>query len=75
MGFEALTSIQGGTMHWTPPVAAAVLVGLRSRRLPPLVGDESAAQLRVLLRLLRQGWSVSQPAERSTSITRPSNSS
>jgi DNA-binding NarL/FixJ family response regulator len=57
---RALASLQAGTMHWTPPVAAAVLVGLRSRRLSPLVGDEFATQLRVLLRLLRQGWSVSQ---------------
>ena len=57
---RALASIQAGTTHWTPPVAAAVLVGLRSRQLHPLVGDEFAAQLRVLLRLLRQGWSVSQ---------------
>ena len=57
---RALASIQAGTTYWTPPVAAAVLVGLRSRRLSPLVGDESAAQLRVLLHLLRQGWSLSQ---------------
>jgi DNA-binding NarL/FixJ family response regulator len=57
---RALASIQAGTMYWTPPVAAAVLVGLRSRRLSPLVGDEFAAQLPVLLHLLRQGWPVFQ---------------
>jgi hypothetical protein len=37
-----------------------VLVGLRGYRLSPLLGDELAAQLRVLLRLVGHGWSISQ---------------
>jgi DNA-binding NarL/FixJ family response regulator len=57
---RALASVQAGSLHWTPHVAAAVLVGLRSYRLSPLIGDELAAQLRVLLRLVGQCWSIAQ---------------